>query len=82
MVVVFVNQENPSDETTTTAPTTGPTGSTDQPNPPQAITLEDFLDNKLYPSKNNATWISNTELLYRDANVIFHIFVQTFSNFI
>lgn len=71
VVVVFVNKE-PTDETTTS--TAAPTGSTNpsQPTDPPtqaAITLEDILDNKLYARRNNATWISDTELLYRNSNV-------------
>lgn len=68
-MVVYVNKEPTDNETTTGAPITGPT------NPsipiPAAITLEDILDNKLYARRNNATWISGTELLYRNANVNF-----------
>lgn len=34
-----------------------------------SITLNDYLDNKLYAKHNNATWISMTELMYRDSAV-------------
>ncbi len=74
VVVVYVNKGPSPDETT---PTTTDASSipTDQPSQPtdapvaSAITLEDILDNKLYARRNNATWISDTELLYRNANV-------------
>lgn len=70
VVVVFVNKE-PTDETTTTTTSnpTDPSQPTNPPIPPAAITLEDILDNKLYARRNNATWISDTELLYRNTNV-------------
>lgn len=34
-----------------------------------SVTLNDYLDNKLYAKRNNATWISDTELMYRDSAV-------------
>lgn len=34
-----------------------------------AIQLNDFLENNLYARKNNATWLSGTELTYRDSDV-------------
>lgn len=69
VVVVYVNKDS-TDDTTTTTTTSNPTDPTNPPIPqPAAITLEDFLDNKLYAKRNNATWISGTELLYRNTNV-------------
>lgn len=56
VVVVYVTKQPSNDEPT--------------PDPVQsAIALEDILDNRLYARKNNATWISKTELLYRNQNV-------------
>lgn len=34
-----------------------------------SVLLNDYLDNKLYPKRSNATWISNTEILYKDSTV-------------
>lgn len=34
-----------------------------------SIQLADYLENKLFSKKNNATWLSNTELTYRDSDV-------------
>lgn len=34
-----------------------------------SITLNEFLENKLHAKRNNATWISDTELMYRDSAV-------------
>lgn len=34
-----------------------------------SISFDEFLDNKIYAKRNNATWITNTELMYRDAAV-------------
>jgi cbb3-type cytochrome oxidase subunit 3 len=33
------------------------------------IQLNDYLENKLYARKNNATWLSSNELTYRDLDV-------------
>lgn len=33
------------------------------------ISLNDFLENKLYVNRNNATWLSPSELTYRDIDV-------------
>lgn len=33
------------------------------------IQLADVLDNRFYARHNNATWISDTELMFRDVNV-------------
>lgn len=38
-------------------------------NSASAIQLNDYLDNKLYAKRNNATWISDTQLMYKDENV-------------
>lgn len=35
----------------------------------QALTLEDYLEGALYAQKSNATWISDKELMYKDADV-------------
>lgn len=34
-----------------------------------SISLNEYLDNKLYARHSNATWISNTELMYSDSAV-------------
>lgn len=34
-----------------------------------SITLNDIFENKLYARRNNASWISDTELLFRDQQV-------------
>lgn len=66
VVVVYVNKgSDPSDDTPTTTPA---------PVPAAAITLEDILNNRLFARRNNATWISATELMYRDSKVIKNFF--------
>ncbi|XP_037042142.1 venom dipeptidyl peptidase 4 isoform X1 [Bradysia coprophila] len=68
VVVVYVTKDPPSDDTTTTSSSSTVTPAPTNPPVASAITLEDILDNKLYARRNNATWISDTELLYRNAN--------------
>lgn len=41
----------------------------DNPVAQKSISLTDVLDNKFYARHNNATWISDTELLFKDAQV-------------
>lgn len=35
----------------------------------ESITLNEFLENRLYARKNNASWLSSSELTYRDSDV-------------
>lgn len=53
----------------------------------EPIQLTDVLDNKFYARGNNATWISDTELLYRDLFVsmrltFFHMYIHSQCHFV
>lgn len=44
-------------------------GSAAELNIKRSVYLEDILTAKFYPGTNNATWLTNSELLYRRENV-------------
>lgn len=77
VVVVYVNKgSDPSDESTSSTSTASTTTVTPT-DPPvaAAITLEDILNNRLFARRNNATWISATDLLYRNSNVMSFLYI-------
>lgn len=45
-------------------------GDEPQPQVGEALALEDYLSGQYFAKKNNATWISDKELMYKDDLVI------------